>query len=295
MNIEDKVSIVMNCFNGEAYLDTALQSIFNQTYQNWELIFWDNCSNDDSKKLLKKYNDKRIHYFKSETHTTQYEARKRAVEKCSGQLIAFLDVDDWWDSSKLVLQVSLFSDPLVGFVCCNYWIINERKKVKPRKAFKNIPSGYVTEQLLVSNFVGMSTLMIRKDAYFSLEYGFNPEYEIIGDYDLVLRLSERYKLASLISPHSYYRCHDKNLSLIKFDLNISELERWIVRSKKFQKYANFKYLKNFSLFYRGLIHIQNNKRIKAMQQFKNITSIYFKIKLFIVLIMPKWLIKMMRS
>ena len=177
----------------------------------------------------------------------------------------------------------------------SYHKFNERKKVKPRKAFKNIPSGYVTEQLLVSNFVGMSTLMMRKDAYFSLEYGFNPEYEIIGDYDLTLRLSERYKLASLISPHSYYRCHDKNLSFIKFDLNISELERWIVKSKKFEKYANFEYLKNFSLFYRGLLHIQNNKRIKATQQFKNITSIYFRIKLFTVLIMPLWLIKMMRS
>ena len=51
------VSIIMNCYNGERYLNEALQSIINQTYKNWELIFWDNLSSDNSKKIFKKYND----------------------------------------------------------------------------------------------------------------------------------------------------------------------------------------------------------------------------------------------
>ena len=100
-----KVSIVMNCYNGEVFLNQALESVFNQTYENWELIFWDNNSEDNSKKIINQYFDKRIKYFISEEHTTQYEARKRAVKKCEGDLISFLDVDDYWIPSKLEKQV----------------------------------------------------------------------------------------------------------------------------------------------------------------------------------------------
>ena len=58
-----KVSIVMNCYNGEVFLNQALESVFNQTYENWELIFWDNNSEDNSKKIINQYFDKRIKYF----------------------------------------------------------------------------------------------------------------------------------------------------------------------------------------------------------------------------------------
>ena len=63
MNNQPLVSIIMNCYNGEKYLDDSLKSIVNQTYQNWELIFWDNISFDNSKKIFEKFKDKRFKYF----------------------------------------------------------------------------------------------------------------------------------------------------------------------------------------------------------------------------------------
>ena len=57
------VSVIMNCYNGEKYLKLAIASIINQKYTNWELIFWDNKSTDNSAKILKKFKDKRIKYF----------------------------------------------------------------------------------------------------------------------------------------------------------------------------------------------------------------------------------------
>ncbi len=57
------VSIIMNCLNGEKYLEDSLKSIVNQSYKNWELIFWDNRSTDNSADILKSFNDKRIRYF----------------------------------------------------------------------------------------------------------------------------------------------------------------------------------------------------------------------------------------
>ena len=59
------VSIIMNCYNGEKYLREALDSIIDQTYKNWELIFWDNQSTDYSAKIVLSYNDHRVKYFYS--------------------------------------------------------------------------------------------------------------------------------------------------------------------------------------------------------------------------------------
>ena len=94
------VSVIMNCYNGSIYLGKAIESVILQTYKNWELIFWDNKSTDNSASILKKYRDNRIKYFISDTHTSQYEARRKAVLKAEGNYIAFLDVDDWWEPKK---------------------------------------------------------------------------------------------------------------------------------------------------------------------------------------------------
>ena len=97
---EPLVSIIMNCYNGEKYLREALNSVIEQTFQNWELIFWDNQSSDRSAFVFKRYDEKRFKYFYSPKHTLLYEARNYAIEKASGEFYAFLDVDDWWDTKK---------------------------------------------------------------------------------------------------------------------------------------------------------------------------------------------------
>ena len=76
MNNQPLVSIIMNCYNGGKYLKESLNSIIDQTYKNWELIFWDNCSTDNSVEIFKKYSDNRFKYFLSTNHSILYEARK---------------------------------------------------------------------------------------------------------------------------------------------------------------------------------------------------------------------------
>ena len=90
------VSVIMNCYNGEKYLTESLSSLLSQNYSNWELIFWDNLSTDNSKKIFKNFNDKRFKYFLADKHTVLYEARNLAIKKTSGDYIAFLDTDDIW-------------------------------------------------------------------------------------------------------------------------------------------------------------------------------------------------------
>ena len=82
------------------------------------------------------------------------------------RFIAFLDVDDLWVAIKLENQLQLFNDDSVGFVSSNYWIIKQKNN-KKRKVFKSMPKGHVLDKLLVQNFIGMSSLMVRKKSYFN--------------------------------------------------------------------------------------------------------------------------------
>src|SRR3990167_1275331 len=109
------VSIVMNCYNSEKYLREAIDSIFAQTYQHWEIIFWDNASVDASAEIAKSYDD-RLHYYRGTETVPLYAARNKALEKCNGEFIAFLDCDDLWLPRKLEKQIPLFSDQLVALV-----------------------------------------------------------------------------------------------------------------------------------------------------------------------------------
>ena len=90
MSSEKKVSIVINCLNGEKYLKQCLESIVNQKYQNFEIIFWDNNSQDKSKEILNEYNDLRIKYYFSNKTEKLYLARNKAIKKTDGELIVLL-------------------------------------------------------------------------------------------------------------------------------------------------------------------------------------------------------------
>ena len=120
----------MNCYNGEEFLKDALESVKAQTYKNWELIFWDNQSNDKSAEVFKMYDDQRFKYFYAPTHSLLSEARNYAIEESTGEFLAFLDVDDWWNPDKLEKQIPLFEDQDVGLVYANYWYVVDTKNIK---------------------------------------------------------------------------------------------------------------------------------------------------------------------
>ena len=100
------ISIIVNCFNGERFLAEALESVINQSYQNWELIFWDNQSIDNSSEILKSYKHPKFNYFYSSSHTNLGKARELALKKTNGDWIGFLDCDDIWLPEKLQNQVA---------------------------------------------------------------------------------------------------------------------------------------------------------------------------------------------
>ena len=148
MNNNSLVSIIMNCYNSEQYLKEAIDSIYSQTYQNWEIIFWDNASTDNSSNIANSY-DNRVKYYLALETVSLGKARNFALEKVSGEYIAFLDCDDVYSPDKLQKQVKLMHNKNYAMCYGSVIIINERGKEIKRDIVKN-KSGNIFSNLLMN-------------------------------------------------------------------------------------------------------------------------------------------------
>ncbi len=221
------VSVVMNCFNGERYIKESINSVMKQTYQNWELIIFDNFSDDGSKKIIDEYTkDKRIKYFKSKSHLKLYDARNQAVNLSSGKFICFLDTDDIWIKDKIEKQIKYINEnKIFDLIYSNYFIKQNNSQKLKIKFKEKLPEGSITTNLLKDYKVGILTILIKREVFKFLN--FNKNYEIIGDFDFVISLSKKKKIGSIQEPLAIYRDHKDNTSKKKIDLYIKEVSSWI--------------------------------------------------------------------
>ena len=295
---EKLVSVIINSYNGANFLRKSINSVLNQTYKNLEIILWDNASTDKTKKVLEEIKDPRLKVYFSKNFEKLYSAKNKAIKLSSGDYLAFLDVDDWWEENKLKTQIQDMINKNCDLSCSNYWIVNERKKIKYPAFRKDIISKNYFDYALKKYFIGMSTLIIKRDIYKSLDYGFDSSFEVIGDYDLVLRLLKKYQLYFSIEKLGFYRWHDNNLSNKKFRLNILELIIWkkkMLNNKFFLNNSNQIYLNDNILFLMSLYFKNKNNNSKILFLLSKTKSIKFLLKIFILLIIPKGLLKIIRS
>ena len=284
------VSIIMNCYNGEDYLCESIESVLSQTYKKWELIFWDNKSEDKSAEIFKSYRDKRFKYYYAPQHTLLYEARNQAIEKSSGEFIAFLDTDDFWAKDKLELQIPFFKDLEVGVVYGNLFIVNEKLNNKKIFLKKKKPKGFILDDLLKDYCTSLVTLVIRKSFLKDHQSFFDGSFHIIGDFDLMIRMSSKYKFECVDKPIASWRSHWKNESLLKKNTQIKELKIWY---KKMQNYPIIFNNKNFSNINNIINNLEtvslilDNDRKKAKLQIKKMPYSLKKIKFLIALFLPK--------
>ncbi|MGG7048306.1 MULTISPECIES: glycosyltransferase family 2 protein [unclassified Campylobacter] len=241
-NKKPLVAIIMNCYNAGEFLREAIDSVLAQTYCNWEIIFWDNQSTDESANIVNSYNDDRIKYFYAPKFTKLYEARNYAIEKSSGDFISFLDCDDKWHQDKLEIQVNAMLKTRSDFCYSNYYKLYQNNQILKANQSTQ-PSGDILKYQIANYSIGILTVVISRMAWDSMEEKFDPVYNYPGDYDFFIRLLKKVHACYIDSPLAFYRIDNPNsISNIKKLDNIKESKQNIKKLKKtfsdvdFQKY-----------------------------------------------------------
>jgi glycosyltransferase involved in cell wall biosynthesis len=224
------VSVIMNCYNSQQYLSEAIESVLSQTYSNWEIIFWDNQSNDGSAEIFKSYADDRMKYFYAPQHTTLGQARNLAFAKANGEWCGILDCDDIWLPQKLEKQLDSYSiNKDIGVIYSDYNIIGSDGQIKKGSGkLSEIYEGYVFKEIFAEEFtVCWPTVLFNICAI--REVGLFSTYKYLEDLDILIRLSEKYRFIFVNEKLASYRVHP-NQSSVNYGSMLSEkldiYEKW---------------------------------------------------------------------
>ena len=187
-----RVSIIIPAFNAEAHLEQALGSVQGQTYDDWEIVVCDDCSADATSELASGFGDK-ITLVHTEANSGPAAARNLAIEHSSGELLAFLDADDYWLPTYLERAVSLYDAGQaehgnVGVVAANASLLQEgRLRPETQMDVIHFPAEVTLRRLLRANpFVSV----IAPRAVVDEAGGFCPDLIRAQDYDLWIRILE---------------------------------------------------------------------------------------------------------
>ncbi len=203
------VSINLCCYKAEPYLEETLASVFAQSCDDYELVIVNDGSPDGTESIVRRHlaAGRHIVYHRQE-NAGLGAARNKAMELSSGEFIAILDQDDLWEPSKLERQLRLFSRPEVGFVGSDAWRIDATGRLLGRYSERNpLRRGRILEALFLYNFVPCAAALMRRSAIERAGGFFRPDFRIAEEYELFLRLAERFEFDFVEDPLVRIRVH----------------------------------------------------------------------------------------
>ena len=221
-SVNPKVSVIIAAYNGEKYISDAIESVFNQTYKNIEVIVVDDGSTDSTAERIKQYLSRVKYLYQDNAGVAN--ARNSGIQNSQGEFIAFLDHDDIWLPEKIERQVDYFlKNSQSKFVHTPVRYINHLGEIIE-------PSGYWGElkfngevknvkEIFMHFAMLQSTMMIKKEIFDEIGL-WNQAFTSGDGYDLCLRIALKYTLGFINKPLALYRLHDSNISknVIRFDL-----------------------------------------------------------------------------
>lgn len=216
------VSVIMNCYNSDKFLKEAIDSVYAQKFNYWEIIFWDNCSTDGSAIIAKSY-DSRLKYYLADKYTHLGAARNLAVSKAKGKYIAFLDCDDMYLPHKLALQVDQMEKRGYALSYGSALVINETGAEIRREVVRN-RSGNVFGNLLARYEINMQTVMIRQKVLVDEDLNFDESMKYCPDYKLFMEIALRHDIGVIREFLVKYRIVKNSLSQKTIDLAPIEIK-----------------------------------------------------------------------
>lgn len=263
-----KISVLIPTYNYAQYLDEAIQSVINQTYQDFELIVIDNNSSDNTAYVLSKYeNNPKIKTITNNTNIGMAQNWNKCILESSGEYIKFLNADDFLEPTCLEKLAKILDDDLSISLVTSYKNLVGNKKTIITLPFVHKLNGFEAIKNSLEkngNWIGEPTVVMfrRKDLYVGL---FNIEFKWLPDWDLWIRLLMVGNLYVIPEVLSNFRIHNnQETKILKGSYTTI-----------FEEYRYYKYLDNSH----NLVNININEIIKkkAMEIFINIPN-FFKYK-----------------
>lgn len=231
-----KVSIIMPVYNAEKYVADSIKSVLNQTFNDFELIIINDGSTDKSEKIIKQFDDSRIKYFRFNKNKGKCAAVNFCIKKSKGKYLQFFDADDIMLNHKLDLQVQILdSDSTIGLIYSDAWKMSEYGKiigpyVVPSSTNKKITDSFVYnkfdyEKLKQINYIPACSTMFTKKAVNKAGL-FDKRLKAAEDWDMWLRIAEKFKVFYLHVPVYCYRYYGQSLS------------RRLRKNNEFEQYDN---------------------------------------------------------
>lgn len=219
MDVCPRVSVIIPVFNRESMVANAVQSVLNQTYQDFEIIVVDDGSTDKTRQVLDEFGTA-IRVL-SQPHRGAYSARNLALRHVRGEYIAFLDSDDIWRSLRLKLQVQLLDgNSDIGLVFGNGMVVDRRPNPVhdlPLTIFQGVTPcrGWVFPKLIHANFIPQSSVLVRRPCFEKL--GPFLETRLKADYHKWLQISLLYPIDFVEDVVFEYSYHPQSISWDKVE------------------------------------------------------------------------------
>ncbi|QOR57649.1 GtrB [uncultured phage cr130_1] len=164
-----KISVIMSAYNAQNTIRRAIRSVLNLTYKDVELIVVNDCSTDDTEKIIKKYKDNRIVYIKHDVNLGAGCARNTGIKHATGDYIAFLDSDDYYNKEYLQTMANGTDDGKFDIVSSGYIVIEgKHKKTKKPTARKVYGNNYVKDDSGTIHFLNVQ--LIKRSLFDNVEY-----------------------------------------------------------------------------------------------------------------------------
>ena len=164
-----KISVIMSAYNAQKTISRAIRSVLNQTYDDIELIVVNDCSTDNTEKIVKKYKDNRIVYIKHDVNLGAGCARNTGIKNATGEYIAFLDSDDYYNKDYIQTMVNGTEHGTFDIVSSGYIAIEgKHRKTRKPKACKAYDSLYINDNSGTIHFLNVQ--LVRKELFDHVEY-----------------------------------------------------------------------------------------------------------------------------
>jgi len=205
------VSVIISTFNRSERLKKAIQSVLDQTFQDFEIIVVDDASKDSTEYAVKNFNDKRIKYIKrSKNFGNDTKPKNEGILASKGEYIAFLDSDNTYRKDHLqALYQAITSDSRTDVVYGDRWLIDETGKIKPQLG---VYSEYDPAILYKHNFIDTSDVLVKREALFKVG-GWDERFSKYVDWNLWLRMSKAglfFKRVPLVLTDYYLHSEQKS-------------------------------------------------------------------------------------